>query len=701
MRSLTFGFAASLRRVRLFLLTVTAASAFLVTSALAADTDNDGIPDEWERSGHGPLNPRIHDVRVGRQDVVLVVSRRPGLRWATIEPALNRVREFYRNVPTRNPDGSTGINIVIVQGPELPASDAETEYGATYPRAFPAAWRGIGHGYLVENGAGGGGQTASPEFSASGYSWHTIAHELGHQLQLDHLPPDSGVSPLFPSIMSYAYSYNFGGDANAVRFSDGAFASTVLNENSLNETLPFPLARVRFLENEFGFRLRAAGASSTQVDWDRDGVFGETNISADINDAYAVGVQMPFVDAGPASGAPSMVQIGSQLHLVYPALTGAPTGWSAARAGGFLTLQTHSGGSSFSAPRRLVARRLTSDPSAAAFGNRLAVAYVSGARAGGAGLPFVTLFNTTASGVGEGGAEALDLDQMVNQAVLAGGLVQGASQNVPLQNTPTIPGVASPTTRLTAPSMDRLWMFTWNESTRAIRVTEVTDRAAAGAARPLPHIERGASYEIMNGSTALRSDNEIGAAYDTLTGKMILVTYETHWDQPNKIRVNTLRRNAEGRWVYESHRYVGNETTGAWGNNASSIVLNPRQPIDGHSQMNIYIRGGAADDALSTHYLLREIADRTQHDGWRIKMMIDDWNQSLSPPAGALFNGTQAFAFRLPNTDPRAPSGIIFYRQTGVVTGPLRDMNEVAFLQSTGIRRALERMREYHGIAAP
>jgi hypothetical protein len=35
------------------------------------------------------------------------------------------------------------------------------------------------------------------------------------------------------------------------------------------------------------------------------------------------------------------------------------------------------------------------------------------------------------------------------------------------------------------------------------------------------------------------------------------------------------------------------------------------------------------------------------------------------------------------------------------VTGPLRDMNEVAFLQSTGLRRALERMREYHSIAAP
>ncbi len=325
---------------------------------------------------------------------------------------------------------------------------------------------------------------------------------------------------------------------------------------------------------------------------------------------------------------------------------------------------------------------------------RLAVACVSGARAGVAGLAFVTLFNTTTSGVGEGGAEAVDLDQMVSQAVLAGGPVQGASRNVQLQNTPTIPGVAAPTTRLTVSSTDRLWMVTWNKSTYAIR-------APLGAARPLPHIERGASYEIMNGSKALRSDIEIGAAYDTLTGKMILVTCETHRDQSNKIRFNTLRLNAEGRWIYESHRYVGTGTAGAWGNNASSIVLNPRQPIDGHSQMNVYLRGGAADDALSTHDLLREIADRTQHDGWRIKMMIDDWNQSLSRPAGALFNGAHAFAFRLPNTGPCAPSGIIFYRQTGVVTGPLRDKNEVAFLQSTGLRRALERMREYHGVAAP
>lgn len=696
MRSLASGFAASLSYFRLLLFTA-AASAALTAPAFATDTDADGIPDEWERSGHGPLNPSVHDVRVGRQDVILVVARRPGLAWSTVAPQLELVRQFYRRIPTRNPDGTTGINVVIVQGPVLAASDRETPYGETYPRAFPAGWRGIGHGYLLENGTGGGGQTASPEFTASGYDWHTVAHELGHQLQLDHAPPDSGISPLFPSIMSYAYSGSFGGDPNAIRFSDGSFLRNTLDERSLSETLPYPISRVRFLEHEFGFRLREAGAN-TQVDWDRDGVFGETNISADINDGYSVGVVTPLIDAGPASGAPSMTQIGTRLYMVYNSIPGAPT-WSTARPGGFLTLQTWNGSSAFTAARRLVSRRLTGDPTAVPFGNRLAVAYVSGLP-NQPGLPFVTMYNTTASGVGEGGAETLDLNQLVNQATIAGGRVPGASQDVPLTNTPTLPGVPAPTNRITAPAQDRLWMFTWTASTRSIRAIDVTDRAAAGATRPIPHVERGASYEIMNGAAAIRSDHEIGVAYDTLTNRMILITYETNWGQENKIRVNTLRMR-EGRWVYESHRFVGTEHSGAWGNNTPTVVLNPSQPIDGHSQMNIYIRGGAAVDALSTHYLLREIADRTQHDGWRIKMMVDDWNTSLSPPGAALFNGAHAFAFRLPHGDPRAPNGIIFYRQTGIVPGPLRDLNEVEFLQSTGIRRALERMREYHSITAP
>jgi hypothetical protein len=696
MRNLSTGVASALRYCRLLFLTV-AAGALFSTPAFAADTDADGIPDEWERDGHGPLNPRIHDVRVGRQDVVLVVARRPGLAWSTIAPALERVRSFYRSVPTRNPDGTTGINIVLVQGPELGATDASTPYGETYDRAFPARWRGIGPGYLIENGTGGGGQTLSPDWSASGYSWHTIAHELGHQLQLEHAPPGSGISPLFTSIMSYAYSYSFGGDSNAVRFSTGSFLSRELDETSLSEILPYPFAQVRFLENEFGFRLRAAGAN-THVDWDRDGVFGETNISADINDGYSVGVVTPHIDVGPASGAPSIAQVGTRLYMVYNSIPGTVT-WSTARPGGFLTLQTWDGrATAFTAPRRLVNRRLTRDPMAVAFGNRLAVAYVSG-QPNQAGLPFVTMYNTSAAGLGEGGAETLDLAQLVDQATIVAGRVAGDSMEVPLS--PAIPGQPAPTTRLTAPSQDRLWMLTWTAATGAIRVTNVVDRAAAGAARPAPHIERGASYEVMNGATPLRSDHEVGVAFDTLTGKMILVTYETNWGQPNRIRVNTLRLGREGRWVYESHRFVGTEATGAWGNNTPTIVLNPSQPIDGHSQMNIYIRGGAAVDALSTHYLLREVADRTQHDGWRIKMMVDDWNTSLSPPGAALFNGAHTFAFRLPHSDPRIPNGIIFYRQTGIVPGPLRDYNEVAFLQSTGLRRALERIRGHFGIAAP
>ena len=41
--------------------------------------------------------------------------------------------------------------------------------------------------------------------------------------------------------MSYAYSFSFNGDPNAIRFSQGEFSAFSLNERRLNETLGLPV----------------------------------------------------------------------------------------------------------------------------------------------------------------------------------------------------------------------------------------------------------------------------------------------------------------------------------------------------------------------------------------------------------------------------------------------------------------------------
>lgn len=638
------------------------------------DSDQDGIPDQWERLGHGPLDPRVHDVRVGRHDFILLAVRRPGLSQASANAALAQVKAFYARVPVRNLDGTTGINMVVVNGPALTDADRTTPYIEVYPRGMPREWRGVAHGYLLENATNVGGQTSGGDWSASGFDWQTIVHELGHQFGLEHTPPGSGVSPLFTSLMSYAYSFSFNGDPNAIRFSQGEFSAFSLNERRLNETLGLPVDRLRFLQREFGFSIRPLGARATQVDWNRNGVFGETGISADINDGDAVGA-VRAIETGAAAGGLSMATVGSRLYLAYPALRTPPAEWRQSTPsvrGARVMVQEFDGGAAFTPPRQLLTREIIGDPNAAAFGTRLAVSYVFGG-VGRPGFPSVALWSTSDAGLGPGGGEAGDPSQVVDQAIVAASqTLTGAERSVALRH--------------------RLWMFTWTASTRAIRAVEVSDTGVAGA-RPIPAISPGTSHQIMNGAAALSSDHPIGIAFDTLTNRMIMVTYETHWGQPNKIRVNTLRLSPSGVWVYESHRFVGVESSGEWGDTRPAIVLDPSQPIAGRSQITIYIRGGAAPDESTQTYALREIADRSQNDGWRSRQMVSQWNLTQSPPAAALFNGAHTFALRWHHDGEGPPNRVVFYPQTGVVSETLRDFNEIAWLETQGMVRSLEGVR--------
>jgi len=644
------------------------------------DADQDGIPDQWERFGHGPLDPRIHDVRVGRHDFVLIAVRRPGLSQAKADAALAQVKAFFARVPVRNPDGTTGINMVVVNGPVLNDADSTTDYQMVKARGgMPPEWRGIAHGYLLENATGVGGQTSASDWSASGHDWQTVVHELGHQFGLEHTPPGSGVSPLFPSLMNYAYSSSFNGDPNAIQFSSGEFRAARLNETRLSENLLFPMERVSFLQREFGFALRPLGASGvaariTQVDWNRNGIFGETAITADINDGDAVGA-VTAIETGASAGGLSMAVVGRRLYLVYPALRTPAREWQQSTPsvrGARIQVQEFSGGAAFTPPRELLRREIVGDPGAAAFGARLAVASVMGA-VGNPGFPMVALWAASDAGLGLGGNEVGDISQVVDQAAVASSrTLVGAERSVAIR--------------------DRLWLFTWTQSTRAIRAVEVTDSSAAGA-RPSPALQPNTSHPIMAGSAALGSDHPIGLAFDILTNRMIMVTYESQWRQASKLRVNVLRLDPAGRWVYESHRFVGTASSGEWGNTRPAVVLDPSLPIAGHSQITIYIRGGAAPDTSTTTFALREIADRSQNDGWRSRKMVSQWNLTQSTPAAALFNGEHTFALRWYHAGDGAPNRVVFYPRTGVVSENLLDFNEINWLETQGMVRALESIR--------
>jgi hypothetical protein len=145
----------------------------------------------------------------------------------------------------------------------------------------------------MEINVGGGGQAAElgdMGGCGQGAFWACFLHEFGHQVGLSHAGgPLWGMCPTYTSLMSYAYSYGFNDDGNQIHYSKGEFANLILNETKLVERLPFPLDRVRFLEKgPYRFKLEADG-DATKVDWNRNGVFDEGTVRADIDDVYGVG----------------------------------------------------------------------------------------------------------------------------------------------------------------------------------------------------------------------------------------------------------------------------------------------------------------------------------------------------------------------------------------------------------------------------
>lgn len=261
------------------------------SNSLDNDTDDDGLLDGWEVHGlprgiampEGPptgsaLNP-LH------QDVILAVSRYEQLDAGEVEKQVRRAAEAYAQLPNVNIDGTTGIVVHYRFNPAVPADKQHNgSWGEVGNEQFAANERGFMHWMQVTPGGGGQAQQTG-DMGGSGNNWAAFAHEFGHQLSLSH-EGDSAPAwcPLYPSMMNYAFSYSLGGDGNAVRFSDGRFASVSLDESRLVERLPFPYEWLKYLEHgPFRFTLKADGENATLIDWNQNGRFDDGEVSADIN----------------------------------------------------------------------------------------------------------------------------------------------------------------------------------------------------------------------------------------------------------------------------------------------------------------------------------------------------------------------------------------------------------------------------------
>ncbi len=265
------------------------------------DTDEDSFLDGWEVHGlprnldlGAFIKPYAKDAPEGehdmmlkplRQDVIVNVSYFDGVNPEQFRNEMPKVQAVYRKLNCTNPDGSRGV---FVHFRELPGfvnkEDQKMPWWDVGNKYFPQHERGLMH-WLQVTPWGGGQSSETGDMGGCGNNWMVFAHEFGHQMSLSHTGDCAPAwCPLYPSLMSYAFSYSFDGDGNKVHFSDGEFRDTVLEEKALVEKLPYKFESLKYLANHpYRFTLKDNGDGTTLIDWNQNGKFDEGPVEADIN----------------------------------------------------------------------------------------------------------------------------------------------------------------------------------------------------------------------------------------------------------------------------------------------------------------------------------------------------------------------------------------------------------------------------------
>ncbi len=280
------------------------------------DWDNDGLDDGEEFYGvetateslqfpFWGANPMHKDVFVEADWVEnTVVGGDPDLYRLTdaaAADAANRYQVDWGN-HAGNPDGVAGFNIHFDSGRPNQGTLSGMWGGATRITTEVAKsncggmsssrWGYFRHAVEHARGGGNGDQGGVCYNASFDDGWHN-AHELGHNLGLNHGGTDASVQanckPHYRSIMNYVYSPTF---------SPGTFASVPLNPTSLDETNPFgnDANLIGYLEQSpYYFTLeRQNGVLTGNIDWNRDGIYEDA-----------------------ARGAPNFIQAGCEFGMMH------------------------------------------------------------------------------------------------------------------------------------------------------------------------------------------------------------------------------------------------------------------------------------------------------------------------------------------------------------------------------------------------
>ena len=362
-------------------------------------TANDGIPDVWKT---GRIKPEGRDLaalgcKVGHRDLIVEIERFENVDPVALRVQMDRAARYFASIPLTNPDGTTGIALHVVYREPWPMAEHDRIRGH-FNEIFPRPGnRGIVHMMFAEND-GPLDSAINADVGRFNGHWQEFVHEMGHQLDLAHdgfygtrsgWSSDTG-SAIYPSLMSYTYSYGYDNQGDWVRYSDGARASFVLNPQHLSERLPFPFETVRFLGAEpYHYRVSPTpDGKATLIDWNWNGVLGEEDVSANVNSTHGTDFG-PSIDVARTTTAPILVLHGGATKA-RPLLFYGQGASLLARS--WIGTNRDVEGDRWSEAGADYAAGLAGDPSAAAFGEGFT--WVAYATAKGVALRRVTLSAT-------------------------------------------------------------------------------------------------------------------------------------------------------------------------------------------------------------------------------------------------------------------------------------------------------------------
>jgi hypothetical protein len=270
------------------------------TSASNPDSDGDGLRDGDEVLGtEAGLNLPGMGVSPVHKDILIEYDwfdDATGCAYHSHQPTpemMERVRQMFARAPVTNPDGRSGINLVQDVGQLGGGNFIADADGVLLGSVFSAEFQNyksanmasnrlgyfhytiFGHEYSDWPGSSGYAEIIGDDlivtlgclYSVTDYVANTIAHELGHNLNLWHGGNDGfNNKPNYNSVMNYRFQFA-GIDTNCDSYGDNVLdysvgANVSIDENNIDE--------------------RAGVCGSTPIDFNFSGAI-DWSVSYDIN----------------------------------------------------------------------------------------------------------------------------------------------------------------------------------------------------------------------------------------------------------------------------------------------------------------------------------------------------------------------------------------------------------------------------------